>query len=61
MTIIAMVQLYYQLQSLPSSQAAAGAVEKATMEPMVPKPPNSNAVQMIRVFMAILPGSMWPP
>ena len=46
---------YYQLHSFPNSQAAAGAVEKATIEPMVPKPPNSNAVQMIRVFMAVLP------
>jgi hypothetical protein len=24
---------------------------------MAPKPPNINAVQMIRVFMAVLPGS----
>ena len=45
--------VYYQLHSFPSSQAAA-AVEKETIEPMVPKPPNSNAVQMIRVFMAVL-------
>ena len=44
---------YYQLHSFFSSQAAA-AVEKATIEPMVAKPPNNNAVQMIRVFMAVL-------
>jgi len=45
---------YYQLHSFPNSQAAAGAVETATIEPMVARPPNSNAVQMIRVFMAVL-------
>jgi hypothetical protein len=45
----------YQLQSLCSSQAAAGEVENATIAPMVLKPPNSNAVQMIKAFMVCSP------
>jgi len=48
---------YYQLHSFFSSQAAA-AVDKETIEPMVLRPQNSNAVQMIRVFMAVLPDWM---
>ncbi len=37
------------------SHAAAGAVEKATIDPMVANPPNNNAVQMMRAFMMSSP------
>jgi hypothetical protein len=44
----------YPMQS-SNSQAAADEVENATIEPMVAKPPNSNAVQMIKAFMVCSP------
>ena len=48
-------QAAYHRQSSLISLAFAGVVENATIEPMVAKPPNSNAVHIKKVFMAISP------